>query len=73
MRSVSELDPATLTSRGELEPRQGVDRDGVGVDAVDIAADFPNAALGQERADAVAQPGQVLPGDWAPNREVHAN
>ena len=73
MRGVPELDPAALTPRGELEPREGVDRDGVGVDAVDVAADVPAAALRQERADAVAQPGQVLPGDRAPDREVHAN
>ena len=59
-----------LPLRGELEPRERVDRDGVRVDAVDVAADVAAAALRQERADAVAQPGQVLPGDRAPDREV---
>ena len=73
MRGVAELDPAALTSRRELEPREGVDRDGVRVDPVDVAAEVAAAALRQERADAVAQPGQVLPGDRAPDREVHAN
>ena len=73
MRGVPELDPAALTSRRELEAREGVDRDGVRVDPVDVAAEVAAAALRQERADAVAQPGQVLPGDRAPDREVHAN
>ena len=67
------MDPAALTRRRELEAREGVDRDGVRVDPVDVAAEVAAAALRQERADAVAQPGQVLPGDWAPDREVHAN
>ena len=71
VRSVAELDPATLTSRGELEPRERIDGDCVRVDAVDVAAEIPAAALRQERADAVAQPGQVVPGDRAPDREVH--
>jgi len=65
------VNPAPLASRRQLEPREGVDRDRVRVDAGNVAADVAASVRAQERADTVAQPGQIVPGDWAPNREVH--
>jgi hypothetical protein len=60
----AKVDPAALTSRRELEAASASTVTASGVDPVDVAAEVAAAALGQERADAVAQPGQVLPGDW---------
>ena len=58
-------------ARRELKPGERVDRHRVDVDAADVAARHRRAALAQQRADAVAEPGQVVPGDRAPDREVH--
>ena len=52
-----------------LEPRQRVDRDGVRLDAGDVAERGRGAALVQERADPVAEPGKVFARDRAPDRE----
>ena len=44
----------------ELEPCERVDRDRVDADAADVAAGDLGSVLAQQRADAVAEPGQIV-------------
>ena len=43
-----------------------------GPEHADVAASLVRSSLAQERADAVAEPGHVVPSDRAPDRELHA-
>ena len=58
-----------MPPRGELEPGERVDRHRVDVDAAHVAQRNAGAAPLQQRADAVAQPGQVGACDRAFDRE----
>ena len=67
------LDPAALTPRGELEPREGVDRDRVGVDAVDVADDdrrrrSRSAARRRGRRARAGRPGRSGPRSRSPRQ-----
>ena len=70
-RRVAQPDLTALPPGGELEPAERVDGHGVDDDAADVAARDLGLVPAQQRADAVAEPGQILPGDRAPDREVH--
>ena len=61
--------PGSAPLRGELEPREGVDGDRVGVDPAHVAEGDGGAASLQQRADARAEPGQVGASDRAGDRE----
>ena len=52
-------DTASLPARGELEPRERVDRDRVDCHARHVAAHDLGAARGQERADPLAETRQL--------------
>ena len=60
---------ASLPARGELEPRQRVDRDRVRLDAVDVAVGDLGGARPQEPPDALAQSRQIGTCDRAANGE----
>jgi hypothetical protein len=66
---VHEPDRAAVTLGAELQPGQGVDRDGVRRDAANVAQSVSRAGLLQQRAEAVTEPGQVRPGDRPADRE----
>ena len=53
--------------RGELEPRERVDGDGIGRDPANVAEELEHARARQNAADAIAEPGQVFTRD----RSVH--
>ena len=53
----------------ELEPREGVDRHGVRLDAAHVAEGHLRVSYLEERAHPLAEPGQVSTGDGAPDRE----
>ena len=55
--------------RSELQPRERVDRDDVRLDAGDVAERDRRAGPAEQRADPVAEPGQVGARDRAPDRE----
>jgi hypothetical protein len=65
---VPQHDPASVPTRAELQPREGVDGHGVRLDAGDVADD-DLAAPGEKRADAIAEPGKIGTRDRAANRE----
>lgn len=65
---IAEPDPATAAARGDLEARERLDRDRVGLDSGDVARDH-GAARRQERAHAVAETRQVFAGDRAADGE----
>jgi hypothetical protein len=56
--------------RGDLEPRERVDRDGVGLDAPDVAVGQGRRVAGEQRADAPAEARKVASRDRASNREL---
>ena len=68
-RGVAQPDLAAMAPGGELEPGERVDGHRVDVDAADVAERNAGAARLQQRADAVAQPGQIVAGDRAFDRE----
>jgi hypothetical protein len=62
-------DAAASAAGSQLQPGQRVDRDDVRRDAADVADHRVGPRLGEQVADAVAQPGQVCPGERAADRE----
>jgi hypothetical protein len=56
---------ATAPLRRELEPGESVDRDRVRIDAAHVAQRDRGVTPLQQRADTLAQPGEVVPSDWA--------
>ena len=60
---------AAVPMRGQLEPAKGVDGHCVGLYPVHVAESDPGAGLGQQGADAIAQPGKIGTGNRAANRE----
>ena len=69
-RGAAEPHLAAVPPRGELEPRERVDRDGVDARRRCTSQSATSApALREQRADAVAQPGQVGARDRARDRE----
>ena len=53
----------------ELKPREGVDRHRVRLDAADVAEGDGGAAPFEERADTLAELGQIVAGDRAADGE----
>src|ERR671910_46160 len=64
-RRVDEPHLATVPLRSELQAREGVDRDRIGVDPAHSAIGEVRAATLEEPANTVAEPGQICPGDGA--------
>ena len=67
---MAEADLAALPPRGQLQLGEGVYRHRVGRNAANVAEQESGAALGHERAHAVAQPGEVVACDRARNGEA---
>ena len=69
-RRISQSDLATASLRRELEPRESVDRHGIGVvDAAHVAHGDAGPVSLQQRADTRAEPGQVGAFDGAGDGE----
>ena len=68
-RRIAEPNLAAVAACRQLEPRERVDRHGVGLDPGHLAVGDAGAAPLQEGADPVTQPGQVFPGDRALDRK----
>ena len=66
---MSQPDLAAMPPGGELKPRESVNGHRVGIDPDHVAEDDVSVALGQQRADTVAQPGQVGTRDRAADGE----
>jgi hypothetical protein len=64
-----EPDGAAVALGAELQPGQGVDRDGIRRNASNVAQSVSRAGLPQQRADAIAEPGQVRARDRSADRE----
>jgi hypothetical protein len=64
-RRVTKSHLAPVPPRPELEPRKRVDRDRIGRHGADVAEGKVGSAPFEQRADAVAEPGQVGTGDRA--------
>ena len=62
---MAQPDLATAALRGELEPRESVDRHRIRLDAAHVADGDTGPVSLQQRADALAEPGQVGAGDRA--------
>ena len=60
---MAQANDATVAPRGELEPRERVDRDGVGLDPPHVAEDDGRVARREPRADTVGETGEVAPRD----------
>jgi len=69
VRRMSQPDLALVPPGGELKPRESVNGHRVGVDTGHVAEDDICAALAQQRADPLAEPGQVGTGDGAADGE----
>ena len=69
LRCVSQPHGAATSHRRELETRQRVDRDRIGVDAGDIAVDDDSRALSKHCADAIAQSRKIGATDRAADGE----
>jgi hypothetical protein len=52
-----------VTTCGELQPGEGVDGHGIGLHVADVAESDVGGARREERADALAEAGQVAPRD----------
>ncbi len=61
---------APVPPRGELKPRERIDRDRVGLDCRDVAHRDVCAAFAEQRADSLAEAGEVFAGDRAADGEV---
>ena len=68
VRCVPQVDLAPASTRGELETRERVDGNGVGIDAGDVARD-DGIASAENGADALAEAGKVATGDRAAHGE----
>jgi hypothetical protein len=69
LRCVSQPHGTATSHRRELETRERVDRDGIRVDARDIAVDHDGRALSQHCADATAQSRKIGATDRAADGE----
>jgi hypothetical protein len=54
---------------GKLEPREGVDRYSVRVDPAHVAEGDLGAAPLEQPTDALAEPGEIVLGDWPADGE----
>ena len=63
---------AAVTPGCELEPREGIDRHRVRRDPMDVAERDLRASGREQRADARAEPREVVSPDGAPDRERNA-
>ena len=69
VRRMTQPDLAAAPPGGELQPREGVDGRHVGLDAADVAEDEARLAALEQRADTVAEAGQVGTRDRPRDRE----
>ncbi len=56
---VAQQDAALVPARGELKPRESIHRGGVSRDPGDVAESDPSGALAEQRADPMAESGNV--------------
>jgi hypothetical protein len=68
LRRVLEAHAAPSLPRGELQPRERVDADRVGLDAADVTAHEPTVRR-EDRANALAEAGEVGAGERAADPE----